>query len=31
VLVAVADVGGRTVVLVLAREGGRMAVVGMHD
>jgi hypothetical protein len=31
VLVAVADVGGRAVVLFLAREGGRMAVVGMHD
>jgi len=30
-LVAVADVGGRTVVLFLAREGGRMAVLGMHD
>jgi hypothetical protein len=31
VLVAVADVGGRTVVLFLARDGGRMAVLGMHD
>jgi hypothetical protein len=31
VLVAVADVGGRAVVLFLAREGGRMAVLGMHD
>jgi hypothetical protein len=31
VLVAVADVGGRPVVLFLAREGGRMAVFGMHD
>jgi len=30
-LVAVADIGGRTVVLFLAREGGRMAVLGMHD
>jgi hypothetical protein len=30
-LVAVADVGGRPVVLFLAREGGRMAVLGMHD
>jgi hypothetical protein len=31
VLVAVADVGGRPVVLFLAREAGRMAVLGMHD
>jgi hypothetical protein len=31
VLVALADVGGRPVVLFLAREGGRMAVLGMHD
>jgi hypothetical protein len=31
VLVAVGDVGGRTVVLFVAREGGRMAVLGMHD
>jgi len=30
-LVALADVGGRTVVLFVAREGGRMAVLGMHD
>jgi hypothetical protein len=30
-LVAVGDVGGRPVVLFLAREGGRMAVLGMHD
>jgi hypothetical protein len=30
-LVAVGDVGGRAVVLFLAREGGRMAVLGMHD
>jgi hypothetical protein len=31
ILVALADVGGRPVVLFLAREGGRMAVLGMHD
>jgi hypothetical protein len=31
VLVALGDVGGRKVVLFLAREGGRMAVLGMHD
>jgi hypothetical protein len=31
VTIAVADVGGRTVVLFLAREGGRVAVLGMHD
>lgn len=31
VWVALADVGGRPVVLFLAREGGRMAVLGMHD
>jgi hypothetical protein len=31
VMVAVADVGGRTVVLFVAREGGRMAVLGLHD
>jgi hypothetical protein len=31
VLVAIADVGGRAVVLFLSREGGRMAVLGMHD
>ncbi len=31
VLVAVASVGGRTVVVFLAREGGRMAVLGLHD
>jgi hypothetical protein len=31
VLVAVCDVGGRTVVLFLAREAGRMAVLGMSD
>jgi hypothetical protein len=31
VTVAIADVGGRTVVLFLAREGSRMAVLGMHD
>ncbi len=30
-LVAIADVGGRTVVLFLAREGERLAVTGMHD
>jgi hypothetical protein len=30
-LVALADLGGRPVVLFVAREGGRMAVVGMHD
>jgi hypothetical protein len=30
-LVALADVGGRPVVLFVAREGGRMAVLGMHD
>jgi hypothetical protein len=30
-LVAIADVGGRTVVLFLAREAGRLAVTGMHD
>jgi hypothetical protein len=29
-LVAIADVGGRTVVLVLARENGRVAVLGMQ-
>jgi hypothetical protein len=29
--VAVGDVGGRSVVLFVAREGGRMAVLGMHD
>ncbi len=29
--VAVADVGGRPVVLFVAREGGRFAVLGMHD
>jgi hypothetical protein len=29
--VAVGDVGGRPVVLFLAREGGRLAVLGMHD
>jgi hypothetical protein len=29
--VAVANVSGRPVVLFLAREGTRMAVVGMHD
>ncbi|HEX9051042.1 MAG TPA: hypothetical protein VF841_10955 [Anaeromyxobacter sp.] len=29
--VALADVGGRPVVLFVAREGGRMAVLGMHD
>jgi hypothetical protein len=29
--VAVADVGGRSVVLFVAREAGRMAVLGMHD
>ncbi len=31
VLVAVGEVGGRTVVLFLSREAGRMAVLGMHD
>jgi hypothetical protein len=31
VLVAIADVGGRPVVLFLSREAGRMAVLGMHD
>jgi hypothetical protein len=30
VLVAIADVGGRTVVLFVAREGGRTAVLGMQ-
>jgi hypothetical protein len=30
VLVAIADVGGRTVVLFLARENGRVAVLGMQ-
>ncbi len=30
-LVAIADVGGRTIVLFLAREGTRLAVTGMHD
>jgi hypothetical protein len=30
-LVALADVGGRPVVLFLGREGGRVAVLGMHD
>lgn len=30
-LVALADMGGRQVVLFLARDGARMAVVGMHD
>jgi hypothetical protein len=29
--VALGDVGGRPVVLVLAREGGRVTVLGMHD
>ena len=29
--VAVADVSGRPVVLVLVREGGRFTVAGMHD
>ncbi len=29
-LVAIADVGGRTVVLFIARDGGRLAVTGMH-
>jgi antitoxin (DNA-binding transcriptional repressor) of toxin-antitoxin stability system len=28
--VAIADVGGRTVVLFLARESGRVAVLGMQ-
>jgi hypothetical protein len=31
VMVGIGDVGGRTVVLFLAREHGRMAVLGMHD
>jgi hypothetical protein len=31
VTIAIGDVGGRTVVLFVAREGGRMAVLGMHD
>jgi 2-oxoglutarate dehydrogenase E2 component (dihydrolipoamide succinyltransferase) len=31
VLVALADVGGRPVVLFLGREDGRVAVLGMHD
>jgi hypothetical protein len=31
VWVAVGDVGGRPVVLFLAREGGRLAVLGIHD
>jgi hypothetical protein len=31
VLVAVGEVGGRTVVLFLGPEAGRMAVLGMHD
>ena len=31
VLVVVGEVGGRTVVLFLGREAGRMAVLGMHD
>jgi hypothetical protein len=31
VYVAIGDVGGRTVVLFLAREGGRVAVLGIHD
>jgi hypothetical protein len=31
VWVAVGDVGGRPVVLFLTREGGRVAVLGMHD
>jgi hypothetical protein len=30
VLVAIADVGGRTVVLFLAREAGRTTVLGMQ-
>jgi hypothetical protein len=30
-LVALADMGGRQVVLFVARDGARMAVVGMHD
>jgi hypothetical protein len=29
--VAVGDVGGRPVVLFVAREGGRLAVLGIHD
>jgi hypothetical protein len=31
VWVAIGDVGGRRVVLFLAREGGRLAVLGIHD
>jgi hypothetical protein len=31
VTIAIGDVGGRTVVLFVARENGRMAVLGMHD
>jgi hypothetical protein len=31
VTVAIGDVGGRVVVLFLARENGKMAVLGMHD
>jgi hypothetical protein len=31
VLIAIGDVGGRTVVLFVAGEGGRLAVLGMHD
>jgi hypothetical protein len=31
VWVALGDVGGRPVVLFLAREGGRIAVLGIHD
>ncbi|HET7824320.1 MAG TPA: hypothetical protein VFK90_03260, partial [Anaeromyxobacter sp.] len=31
VWVAVGDVGGRPVVLFVAREGGRLAVLGIHD
>ncbi len=31
VMIAIGDVGGRTVVLFMARERGRMAVLGMHD
>lgn len=31
VWVAVGDVGGRAVVLFVAREGGRLAVLGIHD
>jgi hypothetical protein len=30
-LVALAELGGRTVVLFVAREAGRMAVLGVHD